>query len=306
MQTQDSLNLLYRVGLRKNFRDAWDSYGTQYTFFLKTESVDGPEVEASIIAGPSRLLEIRDLEPLTYAQLKQGPKVSAVDKEFALAMALGLRTKEDDKYGKAMNMSKHLAHAGRMTYEYRGAEILDDAFAGNKFRGIDGQPLISAAHTFLNHPVAGTTRSNLVTGNVGLSLTGINAMLELFMLTKDHNGDPIPMTMDKMVIGNNNGDEIRLKQIMGSSLEPFTTGNQDNATGKKLGNLNYMVSVYKTSRKSYFGINSKYNDAWFLTRRPMKFEDWYDNSTRSSHAQAHTRFIRWFVDDRGWVGSNPT
>lgn len=305
MQTQDSLNLLYRVGLRANFRDKWDEYEKQYPFYLKTDTIDGPEIAASVITGPSRLLEIHDLEPLTYAQLKLGPKVAAVDKEFALGMAIGLRTKEDDKYGKAMTMSQHLAHAGRMTYEFRAAEMLDDAFAGTKFKGIDGLSLINAAHTFINSPTAATW-SNQIANNVGLSLTGINAMLELFMLMKDHNGDPTPMKMDKLVIGNNNGDEIRLGQIMKSSLEPFTTGNQDNATGKKIAGITHQTNVYKTNPKSYYGISSRYNDAWFLTRRPMTFDDWYDNATRSSHAQAHTRFLRWFVDPRGWVGSNPT
>lgn len=306
MQAQDSLNLLYRAGLRKNFRDEWDKFETQYPFYLKTEGINGPEIEATIITGPSRLLETRDLQALDYAQLKQGPKVAAVDKEFALGMAIGLRTKEDDKYGKAMQMSRHLAHAGRMTYEYRAAELLDDAFAGSTFKGIDGLSLINASHTFLNHPVTGTTWSNLVTNNVGLSLTGINALMEIFQTMKDHNGDPIPMKMDKIVIGNNNGDELRLMQIMKSSLEPFTTGNQDNATGKKLGAVSHQVNVFKTSTKSYFGINSRYNDAWLLVRRPMTFEDWYDTPTRSSHSQAHTRFLRWFIDPRGWAGSNPT
>lgn len=304
-QTQDSLNLLYRAGLRKNFRDEWDEYEQQYPFYLRTDRIDGPEIEASIISGPSRLIETRDLQNLDFAQLKLGKKVAAVDKEFALGMAIGLRTKEDDKYGKAMQMSKHLAHAGRMTYEFRGAEMLDDAFAGAKFLGIDGLSLINASHTFLNSNNSNTI-SNAVTGNVGLSLTGINAMIELFMLMKDHNGDPIPMKLDKMVIGNNNGDEIRLMQIMGSSNEPFTTGNQDNATGRKIKGLTHQVNVYKTSSKSYFGINSKYNDAWLLIRRPMTFDDWYDNQTRASMAQAHTRFLRWFIDWRGWVGSNPT
>jgi hypothetical protein len=53
-------------------------------------------------------------------------------------------------------------------------------------------------------------------------------------------------------------------------------------------------------------IDSKWNDAWFLTRRPVTFEDTFDFDTDAMKAKASTRFLIWFVDWRGWTGASPS
>ena len=65
METQGALNLLFRSGLRRDFRDNFNEHETQYTQYLRVGSMDSPEVEATIIAGLRRLLEIGDGEPVT-------------------------------------------------------------------------------------------------------------------------------------------------------------------------------------------------------------------------------------------------
>jgi hypothetical protein len=300
--TQGAFNLLFRPGLRPDFRDEYDRYAPEYPVYLKVETTTMPEQSATIMTGPSRLLERGDGEPVTYEDAVIGPKVMGVDKEFALGFMITRRTVEDDQYGKANQAAKWLAHAGRMTSEYRSAALLDDAFAGSVFKGIDGLALCHTAHTLIN---SGTTVANTPAAPVGLSITGVTAVQDLFRLLKDENGDPVKMWPDKLVLGNSSSDINKAWQIFNSQKEPFTTDNQDNAIKANM-KVTIEVSHFKTSLKSYFFIDSRYNDAHYVTRRAIEFDDDFDFNTDAALYKATTRFLIWFVDWKGWVGVNPS
>ena len=303
MIVQGAFNLLFRPGLRKDFRDSYEQYEPEYPMFLKTGTTSVPEQAATIMAGLSRLYERGDGEAVTYDQPKMGPKVMGVDKEFASGYIVSRKTVEDDQYGKANQASKWLANAARMTMEYRSAALLDDAFTGTDFKGIDSLSLINTAHTLIN---SASTVANRPTTEVGLSVTGITALLDLFQVSKDENGDPIRMFPDTLILGNNAGDYHRALQIFNSQLEPFTAENQENAIRMRLPKPKIIVSHFKSSTRSYFMVDSKWNDAQFLTRRPVTFEDTFDFDTDAMKAKASTRFMIWFVDWRGWAGANPS
>jgi hypothetical protein len=298
--TQGAFNLLFRPGLRSDFRDEFDRYEPEYPSYLKVSTTTMPEQAATIMTGPSRLLERGDGEPITYEDALIGPKVMGVDKEFALGFMITRRAVEDDQYGKANQASKWLAHAGRMTSEYRAAALLDDAFTGSTFVGIDGLRLAHTAHTLLG---SSGTVSNQVSPAVGVSITGITAAQDLFGLMKDENGDPIKSWPDTLVIGNSAGDINRAWQIFNSAKEPFTTDNQENAIKARM-KVKIEVSHFKSSTRTWFLIDSRYNDANYVTRRAIEFDDDFDFNTDAALYKATTRFLIWFVDWRGWVGSN--
>lgn len=304
MQVTGPFNLLLRPGLRKNFLDEWDMYDVEYNQFLKTDTTSLPEQAATIMSGPNRMYELGDGEPITYEDAVIGPKVMGVDKEFGLGFAVSRKLMEDDQYGKANASSKYLAHAGRMTSEYRSAALLDDAFTGTTFKGIDGLSLCNTAHTVINSSI---TIANRPAADVGFSMTGVTACFDLFQVMKDEAGDPIKIWPDTIVLGNNAGDVNRSMQIFqGGKLEPFTGENQDNPVAKRMPSPKIVLSHFKASLKSYFLVDSRWNDAWYLTRRAMSFEDTHDFQTGAALFKATTRFLIWFVNWRGWVGVNPT
>lgn len=303
MIVQGAFNLLFRPGLRSNFLDSYEQYEEEYSAFLKQSTMDTPEQSASIIAGLSRLYERGDGEPITYDTPKMGQKVMGVDKEFALGFMLTRKTVEDDQYNKANQSAKWLGHAANMTKEYRSAALLDDAFTGATFKGIDSLSLCNTAHTLLN---SATTVSNSLATPVGVSVTGITAMFDLAQQMKDENGDPIKIFPDTLLIGNSAGDLQRAMQIFSSDKEPFTAENQDNAIKKRLPSPKIQISRFKASTKPWFMIDSKWNDAHFVTRRPVEFDDDFDFNTDAALYKVTTRFMIWFVDWRGWIGSNAT
>lgn len=301
MQVQGAFNHLFRAGLRRDFRDEWDLYEPEYPEFLKTSTMDGPEIEATVITGMPRLIERGDGAPVTYDDPRIGGKVVGVDKEFAIGFMITRRTVEDDKYRKANQAAKWLALAARRTSEYRSSALLDDAATGATFKGIDGLALLSSAHVLFNSSV---TMANTPTQQVGFSVTGVNALLDLHALHKDWNGDPIKTMPDTIVfspkyIG-------RAIQIFGTDKEPFTAENQDNSIKKRMPGIKQVVSRYKVSTESYFLIDSRMNDAHYVTRRPLEFDDTFDFDTDAAKYKATTRFLVWFVDFHGITGATPS
>jgi hypothetical protein len=303
MQVQGAFNALFRAGLRDDFRDNYEMYPPEYPQYLKTSTMDGPELKAAVIAGLNRLVELGDGEAITYDNPKMSPVVMGVDKEFALGFMLTKRTVEDDKYGKANQSAKWLGQATRMTEEYRSAQFLDDAFAGATFKGFDNASIINSAHTLLG---SDSTVSNQVAGNTELSVTGFTAMQNLAMQMKDENGNPMRCKISKLIISNDAGQLNKARQILGSQLEPFTANNQDSAIRAEFGNISPIVARFKSSSKSYFMIDDMLNDAHFVTRRAPTFEDDYDFNTKAALYSVTTRFMIWAVDWRGWFGSNPS
>lgn len=303
MIVQGAFNLLFRPGLRADFRDSFQQHAPEYSQYLNADTTTMPEQSATIMTGLSRLYERGDGEPIIYDDPKLGPKVMGVDKEFAGGFMITRRTVEDDQYNKANQAAKWLGHAANMTSEYRSAALLDDAFSGSVYKGIDGLALCSTAHTLIN---SGLTVANRPSTEVGLSVTGITTMMNLFQLMKDENGDPIVSFPDMLVIGNDAGDYNRALQIFNSDREPFTAENQDNAIRRRLPNPKIIISHFKQSTKSYFMVDSKYNDAHYVVRRAVEFDDTFDFDTDAAKYKATTRFLIWFVDWRGWVGANPS
>ena len=301
MITQGAFNLLFRSGLRKDFRDSFMGFEKQYTQYLKQGRIDGPEIEATIMTGLKRLTERDDGESVTYEDPVLGPKVAAVDKEFASGFIVTKKTVEDDKYNKASQASKWLAHAARMTYEYRSVAVLDDAENGTTYKGIDGLALCHTAHTLIN---SASTVANRPTTEVGFSVAGVQALLDLAELVKDENGDPMPTRVDTVIY--NSAQISKAIQIFGTDKEPFTAENQDNAIKKRLPGIRHIVKRYATDTKSYMLLDSSLNDAHFLVRRPVTFDDTFDFDTDAAKFKATTRILIWFVDWRGWFGAFPS
>lgn len=243
MIVQGNFAPLFRPGLRRDFRDSFDQFEPEYTEFLRVENTTDPEQRATIMTGLSRLFERGDGEPVIYDDPKLGPIVVGVDKEFAAGFMITRRTVEDDKYGKANQSAKWLAHAARTTMEYRAAALLDDAFTGTFFRTIDNMPLLSTAHTLLN---SSSTIANRPTADVQLSVTGISSILDLAVTMKDENGDPVRSMPDTLIIGTAPGDINTATAIWNSTLEPFTTDNTDNVMRRRLGKMNMVVSDRKS------------------------------------------------------------
>jgi hypothetical protein len=302
--TQQQFAPLFRLGLREDFQDSFENWESEYPFFLKSGDMSRPEIQAAMITGLSRLIELGDGEPVTFDTPRLSDVVMGIDREWGIGFALTRKTVEDDQYNKANQAAKWLGNAVNQTYEYRAASLLDDAFAGATYKGIDNKSLCNTAHTLFGNSLV--TVANAPSTAVGLSVTGITALMDMAGNMKDENGDPTKMWPTKFLIGNDATNINKAHQIFGSEKEPFTAENQDNAIKKRFPSVTWKPMHYMTNTKWYFGVDEKYNDAWILTRRKPTYEDDVDFPTGAMLSKVTCRFLIWFVSWHGWVGVNAT
>jgi phage major head subunit gpT-like protein len=300
MLVRGAFNHILRPGLRKDFRDSYDSFPEEYSQYLQTGSQDRAEVEATQIAGLPRMPSRGEAEPVTYLDPVMGDRVIFVDTEFALGFQISKRLVEDDQYGKANQNAKWLGRSTRLTQEYQAAALLDDATVGTFFTGLNGEELIATDHALLN---SGGVGSNRLATDVQLGITGLQAAYDLAESTVDETGDPIPVMPDTLVV--NISDAWVAEQINKTSLEPFTAENQINAITSRKGQLKTVVSHYKTQGSDWYLIDKSLSDAHFLFRVRPQFDDTMDFDTLAAKYWARQRINVFFYDWRGWIGSAP-
>lgn len=306
MQVSGDFSPLLRPGLRRDFRDSYQEFPVEWTGFLRSESTRQVEQSAVIMAGLPRFIEMGENDSITYEDPKMSRKVIGIDKEFGLGFQVSRRTMENDQYNKANQAAKWLAYSARMTYEYRAASFLDDAATGTYFKGVDNLCLLHVAHTTI---ASSQTFANTPATQYGFGLTGLIALQDLAQKQINETGDPLPVSPDTLVIGNDAEIQNRALQIYHSEKEPFTNENQDNAVKMRLsmaGTKPPMISHYKASSKSYFLIDSRLNDAHLFVFRPVDFDDNFDFQTKAAQYSSTTRFGIWYVSPIGWYGTTPT
>jgi len=296
--------VLARPGLIRDFKDTYQKWEPIYSQYLKVGTHDKPEISGITIAGPNRLYQTgRELEPVRYMEVVTGPKVMAVDKTYKGGYLLSKESIDDDGYGKLNQGAKWLAEAAMYTQEYASVAFVDDAFTGGTFKGMDNLALMSTAHTLLNSTA---TVANVTGTPMSLSVASITAQLDLGRKIKNENGDPMVLSYDTVMIGNDQGQVNKLYQILESTLEPFTANNQDNPIRRNFKPTKVIINPYMTNTYHTFMIDSKLNDAAFLFREKVTMSDWYDTEVDASKIRARGRWIIWFRDWRAWVGSNPS
>ncbi len=300
MITRGPFNHLLRPGLRTDFRDSYQQYPEEYSRYLKSGTLDRAEEERVAISALGRMARKDDIGQISYIDPTMSPKVTYADKEFALGFMVSKRMMEDDLYGRANQNAKWLGRAARLTQEFEGAALLDDAFVGAVFTGMLGETLIADDHELLN---GSGTWSNLVEGSPQFGITGLQLALELAEAQVDHEGYPLPMMPSRLVIDRT--DEMDAIKITEGEWEPFTMDRNVNAVKKKVKNLSYVLSHYKTANGKWFFQDPNLIDMHFKFRVKPAFGDAQDEGgTLAAKFWARQRTLVYFFDPRGIVGSN--
>jgi len=304
--TRGTSQLLFRKGLLNNFLNAYQEYPTVASSIMKFGTTDQVEIQRARITGPSRMFRSYEGEGPVLSKINVSDKFSAVDRTYQLGYGVTIEAREDDLYNQLNKGGTHLGYAAKMTQEYLVAAFLDDSFAGTSgYLGMDGLALLSASHPLMSST---TLQSNLVAQPVALSIAGITAMLQLYRDMKNENGDPIMSMPDKLIIPNRVGMEMDAKRILNQEWELNTANRNANPVKAVLGSrsMEIIVNPFITSTSSYWMLDSRLNDAHFLTRKGIAFRDWEDKPTQTQFVANRMRILSYFYDWRGWVGANPT
>ena len=301
MIVRGAFNHLLRPGLRSDFRDEYNAFEEEHSQIVSTGTMDRAEVEAVTISGLPRQVVLGEGEAFTIIDPDLSAKITYTDTQYGMGFSVSKEMMEDDLYGKASQSAKWLARSTRLAQEYDVADLLDDAFAGGSFTGFASEALCSTTHTLLSDAA---TWSNQISGNPALGILGLQAAFELGETTVDHRNNPIPVRIDKLII--NISDEWTARQLTQNEHEPFTADRNITATRRKK-QLSFVVAHYKDqSGSDWFARDSQLHDSHMLFKVRPQFPDWFDDSTRSAFFASRQRFLTYFYDQRGWIGSNAT
>ena len=300
MVIRGAFSALLRPGLRKDFRDSYNSYPEEYSKFLKVGTQDKAEIEAVTVVGLPRMVNVGEAEATPHVDPIQGTMYRYTDLIYKLGFMVSQEMMEDDLYHKAAQHAKWLGKSVRMTQEYRAAALLDDAFAGGTFTGDNGEALCISTHT--NYGTA-STGSNVLATATQLSVTGLQSMWDVAGATTDQRGFPMPVMIDLIVC--DIADEWVAIQLTKNSDEPYTANRNINALRTKRASLTYMVSHYKTQNRDWFGFDHQLQDAHFKFRVKPQFTDGDDDDTGAAYFRARQRLNVFFHDWRGVLGTNP-
>ena len=299
MEVRGPFNHILRPGLRRDFRDSYMGFKSEYNQLLKVGMMERAEEERTSLSGVPRQIKLRESEPFSMSDPVLSERLVYTDNQWGRGFGVSKELMEDDQYGKAGKSSTALGRATRLAQEYETADFFDDAFTGTYFKGYGKTQLINNAHTLLNSV---DTWSNKIPGDTALGVTGMQAAFELAEGMVDHQGDPIVMKIDTLVI--NIKDQWTAMKITMGELEPFTDNNDIN-TIKRKASLNFVISHYKDqSGNDWFARDSSLCDSHFKFRVKPQFPDWYEDATRTAWFASRQRFLVYFYDPRGWIGSN--
>lgn len=302
MIVRGAFNHLLRPGLRKDFRDSYESFPEEFGMYLTVENLDRAEEERVAISGIGRMVRRGEIEPVSYVDPVMSDRYVYVDDEWAIGFQISVRMMEDDQYGRANQNAKWLGRSARLSQEYLAASLLDDAFTGTTFTGLANEALISTSHSLLN---GSGTWSNRVSGNPSLSVTGYQAAMELMESQVDHQGDPMPMMGSRLLVDRTN--EFVAIQLTKNQNEPYTTDRNVNAALMKKNIRDYKLLHYKDADGSWFIQDPSLIDMKFKFRVRPQFGDSQDEGgTLAAKFWARQRIMAYFFDQRGIVGSDGT
>lgn len=302
MIVRGAFNHLLRPGLRRDFRDSYESFPEEFGTFLTVEGLDRAEEERVAVSGLGQMMRKGETDPISYIDPVQSDKYVFVDDEWALGFIISQRMMEDDQYGRANQNAKWLGRSARLTQENLAGALLDDAFDGSTYTGLFDEALIADDHDLLN---SSDTWSNRVSGNPALSVTGYQAALELAEAQVDHQGDPMPMMPTQLIVDRT--DEATAIQLTKNQNEPFTADRNVNAALMKRGIDSYTLLHYKAADGSWFLRDPTLADAKFKFRVRPQFDDAFDaGNTNASKFWGRQRIMVYFFDQRGYIGSDGT
>lgn len=293
--------LLYRPGLEDSFDNGYKMYEEQYSKFLKTSTVDSPEVKMADVTGPNRLYRLGDGEAPQTSVVQTGMLALHTDREFAAAYAVTRRAQDDDLYGVVNKGANWLGQSAYFTKEYQAAAFLDDLFSGSTFKGQDGLAFCHTAHTLMG---SSDTYSNKST--IGFSMAGVTELMRLADNMVNQQGDFIQVQLNKCLIsGRSQAVKQMAMKVFGQNAEPLSANHDENMV-KKQGNITVINTQFQSSLTNYAMISDAHNDAHFRVRKALETSDHVDPRTRILYVQAYIRFMIYGYNPRGWFGSNPS
>ncbi len=227
--------------------DEFNQFPMRYTEINDMQTSQRAFEEAWEVSGLGPFALKAEGTPIPYDDPVQGNRTRVTHSTYALGTRQTMEAREDDRWDVMEAAVRALARSERHSLEVLGHAVLNDAFAGATYTGLDGVALCSAAHTSLK---GGGTRSNLVSPFVALSHAGLEAATNIARTQTDNQGHFVPFNPTQLIVHPNNRHEAY--RILESEFQPGSADNDVNTMRSSLTGMRAIDTPYLTDTGDWF------------------------------------------------------
>jgi len=268
--------LFYPMYTRKDTtNNAIDKIATEGTFGAPGVVNEGTSIPEVDFRNPFYM----DVQPLMYAQI----------------FSASNRAIETDRTGMITRKISKLLRSADKAKESLCADFMNLA-TSTANPTPDGLALASASHLY-----SGGTASNVVTGNVVLSATGLETGLQEMFTQVDDSGDPMQFSGKKTLIVHPS-NYARAMRLTGAAKMPETSNNDPNWAGSMIANVVQLPYMDSTTAWALVEQGSD-NPLVFLEGRGTKVESDEEFRKDGMSWKVTSIFTRYPQDWRGFIYS---
>lgn len=242
--------------------------------------------------------------PVSFDDPIEGARVRSVHTVYALGYRATWEAVEDDQWDTLDKVPADLGDSARDHQERLAWSLINDAYSGSTFTGLESETLFVSTHDPLRAEVA--NQSNILSPPVALSVTGLEDIMTQARTTLSEEGRYINMNQSKLLYHPNNAHNAHV--LLNTEFRPGSTDNDRSTVVSTRSGLTPVeeLGVPYLSSSTAFSVHAGpgKNFLEWRDRAGLFFEKANDNMTFDQLHWAAYRALVMFSEWRNNFGSN--
>lgn len=274
--------------------EEYDRYPDMYSKVFTVKGTNKKQEKATQVTGLGIMPLNTEGNDITLDDPLQGYDKTCTMYDYALGFKVHDNLMDDDQQDVIGRMTRALARSAKETRDQIAFNMFNNGFT--VVTGGDGKYLFATDHPL----VGGGTQANRPTVAADLSITSLQAAINVFERTVDDRGLLLNIKPKILLIP----PELKwtAREILDSADKPYTANNEINALQDE--GLRYMVCPYLTDTNAWFLLSEK-DIHWllFYERQALKTSIERYEAKRTTGYFGVQRFGTMHADFRGTYGS---
>ena len=290
---------LLKPELHEIFFEKYNMYPDEYGEVFNEMGSEHAYEQDGEVTGLGAMVQKQEGKAITYDDPLQGALKTYTHVPYGLGFRVTHELYKDDLYNVIKRMPQALARSAHQTKEVQSWNVFNNAFS-TAYTGADGQPLISVAHPNVSVAAGSGPYSNQLATAADLSITSLQAMIELIEGSTDDRDLNLLIKPRLLVVPPHL--KWMARELLNSEYKPGTADNEINSLADE--ELKYMVCHYLTSNSAWFLLGAKEDHYLrFFMREALDFDNDDDFDTGDAKFKAYMRFSVGFSGWRGVYGT---
>jgi len=219
-----------------------------YTQLFATKPSKKAYEDRMQVAGLGTFVTKPEGTPIAFDDPVQGAQARTVHQTFALGWRATMEMMQDDQFSIMGQMSADLGDSARDHQERLAWGLMNDAFTGTTYTGLEGDTLCEATHAQLRSGTGSV--SNILSPAVALSATGIEDIMTLADTTTSLEGRFIQLQPNILVIHPNL--QHTAYELLQTEYKVDSSDNNRSTVQSSRSGLRPLESPYLSSQTNWF------------------------------------------------------